>query len=261
MKTKKHTKKVIWWWIAIPMVIVIFGLYVLANRLSQQQSSSDYVTYHDPVYGFTVEYPENWDVRRDTHVFENGDIVAFQIKGSTQKRYTEFIDGARFIIAKPFTIDTDLALWMKEYFSDQATFSKSTLTQYSFEMVEECSNLGCMRYYFTPIGDQVYGVALFAEGTSVEKAAYENALIHMFKSLRFTDLQEATVTEEMAVAKVKLLSEVVDYLERVPNGLVAVNGEEDTAYMVQVYEIKDGHTATFNWYRVDKKSGDVEVEF
>jgi len=261
MKTKKSNRLVRWWWSTIPVSIVIFSIYILTNRLFQQQSSSSYVTYQDPVYEFTVEYPANWEVKKDTHVFENGDVVAFQIKGSTQKRYTEFIDGARFIVAKPFVIDTDLAKWMKSYFSDQATFSQSTLTRYPFETVEDCSNLGCMTYYFTLVDDQVYGIALFAEGTNAEKASYENALLHMLKSLQFADFQQAVITEEMAVANVKSLPEVVDYLERVPNGQVAVNGEEDTTYLVQVYEIKDGHTATFNWYQVDKTTGEVKKEF
>ena len=260
MKTKKHIRKIKLWWIVILVVVITLGLYIIANRWPQQSSGS-YITYQDPVYGFTIEYPQNWDVRRDTQVFENGDTVAFQIKGPTQKRYTEFIDGARFIVSKPFTIDTDLALWVREYFTGQAKFSRSTITQYPFETVEDCSNLGCMRYFFTKINNEVYGIALFAEGASVEKAAYENALIHMLKSLKFPDAQLPVITEEQAVETVKSLPEVVGYLKRVPNGMVEVNGDDDTQYMVQVYEIKDGHTATFNWYQVDKTTGEVKEEF
>jgi len=186
MKTKKSNRLVRWWWSTIPVSIVIFSIYILTNRLFQQQSSSSYVTYQDPVYEFTVEYPANWEVKKDTHVFENGDVVAFQIKGSTQKRYTEFIDGARFIVSKPFTIDTDLETWMKGYFDDQAKFSKLTLAKYPYEVVEDCSQFGCMQYVFTTINGETYGVVLFAQGTSKEKAAYENALLYMLKSLTFT---------------------------------------------------------------------------
>ncbi len=67
--------------------------------------------------------------------------------------------------------------------------------------------------------------------------------------------------QDDAVAKVKSLPEVIDYLKRIPNGLVAVNGEEDSTYIVQVYEFKDNHTATFNWYTVDKTTGEVKKEF
>ncbi|MDO8657386.1 MAG: hypothetical protein Q7K55_01500, partial [Candidatus Levybacteria bacterium] len=68
-------------------------------------------------------------------------------------------------------------------------------------------------------------------------------------------------TKEEAILKVKTLPEVIDYLKTVPGGLVLVNGEENNSYMVQVYEIKDGHTATFNWYKVNKTTGEVKKEF
>lgn len=70
-----------------------------------------------------------------------------------------------------------------------------------------------------------------------------------------------SLTKEEVITKVKALPEVTDYLKRVPSGLVEVNGEEDNVYLVQVYEFKDGHTATFNWYKVDKTTGEVKKEF
>lgn len=70
-----------------------------------------------------------------------------------------------------------------------------------------------------------------------------------------------TISKQEAVAKVKAFSEVKDYLKRVPNGQVLLNGDEDNSYMVQVYETKNGHTATFSWYKVDKTTGEVEKEF
>ncbi len=69
------------------------------------------------------------------------------------------------------------------------------------------------------------------------------------------------MTETQAVDNVKKLPEVQDYLKRVPNALVEVDNESEGQYNVHVYEIKDGHTATFNWYRVDKATGEVKKEF
>jgi len=192
VKVKK--KRLQLWWIFIPVaLIVLFGIWTFSeNILSQtQQSSSAYALYQDSSYGLSIEYPKAWKMKTDTHVFENGDIVAFQVKGPTQKRYTEFIDGARFVISKPFTIDTDLKTWMKSYFNDQARFSEFTLAKYPFEEVEDCSSFGCMRYYFTMIDNQVYGVFLFAEGTTEESAAYDNTLLYMFQSLTFDKDQKS----------------------------------------------------------------------
>lgn len=254
-----------WRWIIfafLAAVMLVAAYNSLKGVLPQsKQTSSQYVLYENSEYDFSVQYPEAWEVRNDTQIFENGDIVAFQIKGPTQKRYTEFIDGARFIVSKPFAINTDLAIWMKSYFDPQAKFSKLPLNNYTFEAVENCEYSGCMRYYFTKINNQIYGIALFAEGASAEKASYENALIHMLKSLRFTNASDEAISKEEAILKVKALPEVIDYLKRVPNGLVLVNGEEDNTYMVQVYEFKNGQTATFNWYDVNKSTGTIEKQF
>ena len=261
-KTKK--KKFQWLWVIISVVIgVFFALYSLSkNNLPPfEKSATEYQVYEDRTYGFSIEYPGAWEIKKDTQVFENGDAIAFRKEGPSQKKYTELSDGAQLAISKPITIDSDLTTWIKSYFSAQAKFSTLPLSNYTFETVEECKYMGCMRYYFTKIDSQIYGIALYADGTSAEKASYENALLYMLKSLKFENSINSIVSEEEAVAKVRTLPEVVDYLNRVPNGVVAVNGEEDTAYMVQVYESKDGHTATFNWYRVDKKTGAVEKQF
>lgn len=264
MAKKLKKKKFQWWWIiGVFVAVALFAVYNSSkNNLPEpQQTSAQYALHQDSKYGFSISYPQAWEIRNDTQIFENGDAVAFQIKGPTQKRYTEFIDGARFIVSKPFDINTDLAVWMKSYFDPQTKFSKLLLSNYTFEAVENCEYSGCMRYYFTKIKNQIYGIALFAEGAIAEKASYENALIYMLKSFKFTDSKNQAVSKEEAILKVKALPEVIDYLKRVPNGLVLVNGEDDNAHMVQVYEFKNDQTATFNWYSVDKNTGVVEKQF
>lgn len=259
-KTKGIKLKI--WWLFIPVLVAIsifiYGLF--QNKTPQPEESSRYVTYKDSDFGLSIEYPQNWEVKKDTQIFENGDAVAFQIKGPTQKRYTEFIDGARFIISKPFTINTDLEIWVKENFKDASEFSKLTLGKYSFEKVYNCSNLGCMTYYFTLIRGISYGIGVFAEGTSTDKMVYENAISHMLKSVKFPVIIDEIIPEDEAILVIKELSEVKDYLKRVPNALVSVNGEKDDEYMIQVYEIKNGHTATFSWYRFNKKTGKITKE-
>lgn len=69
------------------------------------------------------------------------------------------------------------------------------------------------------------------------------------------------MSQNQAVENVKSRPEVQDYLKRVPNGRVEVDNKSEGEYKVHVYEIKDGHTATFNWYYVSIKSGEVRPEF
>lgn len=70
----------------------------------------------------------------------------------------------------------------------------------------------------------------------------------------------AALTPQDAVNKVKDLAAVKKYLAKVPGGRVDQNGSEGDLYLIQVYEIKDGHTATFNWYRVSKTTGKITAE-
>ena len=262
-KSKKTKLKILW--IIIPFAfVVLFAVYGLfRNKTPQPQpkESSKYLMYQDSTFGFSIEYPEVWEIRKDTHVFENGDVIAFRKTGPTQKERTELTDGAQVAISKPFSITTDLGIWAKEYFGSQAEFSKFPIRDRVFEQVYNCSNLGCMTYFFTLINDKVYGVAIFAEGPDKDKMVYENTTLYMLKSLQFTIIENRNFSKEEAITKVKALPEVIDYLKRVPNGLVLINGEEDNAYMVQVYEFKNDHTATFNWYKVDKTTGKVKKEF
>lgn len=68
------------------------------------------------------------------------------------------------------------------------------------------------------------------------------------------------ISRNLAVENVKKLPEVQEYLKNVPNGIVEVDNELEGEYNVHVYEVKNGHTATFNWYRVSIKSGRVKSE-
>jgi len=64
-----------------------------------------------------------------------------------------------------------------------------------------------------------------------------------------------------AVDAVRLLPEVSDYVRRVPGALVEFDHQDEDGFSVHVYEIKDGHSATFNWYTVDPTTGKASAMF
>ena len=70
-------------------------------------------------------------------------------------------------------------------------------------------------------------------------------------------------TRQTALTRVGNLPEVKEYLSRVPNGLIVIDHEDrDTnSYLIHVYEVVDDHTATFNWYEVNKTTGAIKTEF
>lgn len=75
------------------------------------------------------------------------------------------------------------------------------------------------------------------------------------------DNKSAFISKDEAVAKIRSLPEVAEYLKTVPEAIVEVDDEENDSYSIHVYEIKDSHTATFNWFTVDKKTGMEEKMF
>lgn len=248
-------------WIIIPLVVIAaFGFYVLSkdNSLPTQQNSADYVIYQDATYGFAIEYPKAWEIRKNTQVFENGDAIAFRLSGPTQKENTELDDGAQIAISKPFSISKDLSTWVREYYDRYSEFSKNTLGGRTYQQVYSCGH-SCMTYYYTIQNDKVFGIATFAQGAS--KTEYESAISLILETLQFGNTANGTITKEGAIVKVKAIPEVADYIIRVPQAKVEVSGEENDSYLIQVFEVVNGHSATFNWYKVDKTTGEVKREF
>jgi len=249
-------------WIIIPLAAVvllaIFGLWKNNTPKSQQPETGQRI-YQSPAYGFSIEYPNDWENVPNTQVFENGDAVSFRKTGPTQKEQTELTDGAQVTIAQPSTIYTDLSTWIKQYYTGDAQFSQEEVQAVTFQKIYDCSRAGCMTYYYTMRDGKVFGIATFAQGAS--KTEYESAISSILYSLQFGGSANGTVTKEDAIVKVKAISEVTDYLKRVPQGRVEVSSEEDKSYLIQVFEVINGHTATFNWYNVDKTTGEIEKQF
>lgn len=71
--------------------------------------------------------------------------------------------------------------------------------------------------------------------------------------------KSSKITAAQAVENVRKLPEVQDYLKRVPSGRVEIDNEDEKIYHVHIYEIKNNHTATFNWYEIDKQSGEMKT--
>ncbi len=90
--------------------------------------------------------------------------------------------------------------------------------------------------------------------------------------VRFFILEKSTpvvgLTSIEAIERIKNLPEVRQFIDNLAKvGSVAKFNAEDGGedWNIQVFEIVnqggDGHTATFNWYRVDKKTGAITSEF
>lgn len=104
-------------------------------------------------------------------------------------------------------------------------------------------------------------IVVFLAFYSLSKNNLSQSQQSSLETLQFGNTANRTITKEDAIVKVKTIPEVVDYIIRVPQAKVEVGGEENDSYLIQVFEVVKGHTATFNWYKVDKTTGEVKKEF
>ncbi len=86
-----------------------------------------------------------------------------------------------------------------------------------------------------------------------------NQILSTFK---FIDMAELAY-QQTAMYLVSQLPEVINYRKTVPNTIIEYDHDTDdkSAWVIHVYEIKDDHTATFNWFDVDKKTQKITKEF
>ncbi|MBI2051589.1 hypothetical protein HYT33_02385 [Candidatus Roizmanbacteria bacterium] len=141
---------------------------------------SDWTTFSDKQYGISFDYPSSWTVEPSTQVFENGDLVAVQVLGETQKANTEFYDGSRFIVMTPVPTNLDLESWVNSKYSVNDQISDVDINGVAFKKVYTCG-FGCSTYYYTVINGKVYGVYTFAEGS--KKSEYTKTIDQMLKTL------------------------------------------------------------------------------
>jgi len=73
---------------------------------------------------------------------------------------------------------------------------------------------------------------------------------------------QAKISEIDAINLVKKLPDVEKLIKKYPNYGISVEGSNTSAssWNVHVYEIVDDHTATYNWYYVDKNTGMITTE-
>lgn len=91
-------------------------------------------------------------------------------------------------------------------------------------------------------------------------------LINSYQNTKTRGKDDAAYSQQYGIhssdAKniVKALPEVVEYaamLESAGRTMQVRTQDAGTTWLVQVYELLDGHTATFKWFNVDKTTGGV----
>lgn len=180
--------------VSLPLIMVIlaslsFTAFVLSGKItgqfeSEQINSEEFENYTNQATGISIFYPPDWQIKKDTQIFENGDLATFQKPGPTQKASTDFNDGARLTIGNPFPEEKDAQTWAKDFYGSQkTTYSTEMLNVTSFVKVETCTGAGCQTYYHAKKNNKIYSIFVFAQGE--DKLQYQILLKQALNSLTF----------------------------------------------------------------------------
>lgn len=131
----------------------------------EQENSEEFENFTDQTAGIAIFYPPSWQLKKDTQIFEKGDIITFQESGPTQKADTDFYDGARLTIGKPFPEKKDPQTWAKDYYGfKNTTYSTEKINVTDFVKVSVYTDNKCQTYYHAKKNNKIYSIFVFAEG-------------------------------------------------------------------------------------------------
>jgi len=141
--------------------------------------------------------------------------------------------------------------------------------------VDNKDTIACESVYIgprLPDGSMSDGSTGYMKSTSVEvnntffnfilnQKKYTNTFDQILST--FSNSTSVAITKEKAVQLVRSLGEVQKYLLTVPKAVIEVDHENDdkTSWVVHVYEMLSDHTATYNWFDVNKQTGQITKMF
>ncbi len=150
----------------------------------------DWVKFKNDEYKLSFEYPASWEKRQGGQSFENGDLVAFQVVGQTQRPQTEMYDGLSFAVMNPIETDMEAEEWAKKRYGTSSEFDPERPPQYSavafggkrYEKVVVCG-LGCFTYYHIKENGKMYGFMVLAAGPN--ENSYMEAVSRLMSSITY----------------------------------------------------------------------------
>lgn len=72
--------------------------------------------------------------------------------------------------------------------------------------------------------------------------------------------QKVVIGRDQALKLIGEQDEVKNYIKEVPNAKILIDhfDQDANSYVIQIFEIKNGHTNTFNWYEINIQNGKIK---
>jgi len=231
---------------------------VTTNAISSPSPSptpdltADWKTYENKDYDFSFRYPDvGYSICLETNFFSifeekdlNCDGIIYEIPlVGFRNYYTVDFSKETPISSRIFSIDN----------------VQINIDKYQFIRTGSgVSTTNIIEIATIPSGNT--NVELYAFGNESNFQKSQDLLDQILSTLKFTkQTAGVTISFQEAVDIVNNLPEVKSFIAQTTNGVVSIDEMESTDkyWVIQVYEKFSDHNATFNWYHVDKITGEA----
>lgn len=248
--------------------VILFGVAAFVIIRSKFGFGWNWQTYRSVKYGYSIKFPKDWTVdtsQRDepADLFKSPDGKAIvTVQFITDKRLLDE-DGEKKVLSsikKIFEKDTTVSLSTFESRFDGGT-TPATVSGFFAGGARKYKNaFWSFIEYGVPLGDDTMSVfsGFIQEGEADKYGSIVKGIS------KFYDPLAARVEAINLVKSRKEVKDYVDRLSKVGKKTTFSVSDDDGVWLIQVYEIVDdgdGHTATFNWYRVNKETKEISKEF
>lgn len=152
------------------------------------EQTTSWKIYKNDKYGLQIKYPPDWVTKENFKTFENGDLIVFLDNTHPQRANTEYYNTGIFAIGIPLKTDKDTTSWVKDYYQDRDSrieLSEQLINGLNYQRIFICG-LGCFNYYHTKVGNLLYSFSLTYFGPDEILPEYEQKLINMLYTVKFT---------------------------------------------------------------------------
>ncbi|MFZ2205221.1 MAG: hypothetical protein WAV23_01375 [Minisyncoccia bacterium] len=258
---------VIWALIASGVLTFHFSVNRTDDKVNLEKPANYETAEFKSKYGFTMTYPKNWIVDTSEKIAPLEVIreplgkAYITIQSGYDERLKVFSSRAQAMIEAEQKLTAN-----KQY--------KLDLFKWTYETPENPSNMYAamgsfndkngVNWQFEEVGvfDST-GMTTIFQGSFISE--FSEDYIPIIEKI-FSSFKPTKITAELAQAEIESLPEVKEYEKNLADSgkkaIVEVEDAEDN-WNVHVFEIikesdRTSHTATFGWYRVNKKTAIVE---
>ncbi len=255
--------------LAVILVVAGYFAYKYFNTQKEQaqipeqnisNQTANWKTYTNTDYGFEFQYPAEARFMVDSGGVKNDHPIIHLMKDLPNANvYTIAV-----LLSTNDVYPLPKMPWVLKTEEVYVNGIKMTKTLYGPPEGSNEKGLVYLDYDFV-VNGQLYEFIADSTKPNVMDTDVANLLIQIVNSFKSTN--STSISKQDAVNLVRDLPEVQAWLRnyKVTNApvkpVIEVDHETEILYVVHVYEINGDHTATHNWYDVNKKTGEINPEF